>query len=279
MPKESPTTSSLWAGPQNPRSGAGQAAAVPTQPWLGALVSSPPGIPVPRHRGPQAGRAQPGTGPGNRCCPRSCERVGTAARHLPPQDEVFGGAPGAATVAGTRQHSAWDLGTRWHLVPDLKPTGSRGGPRGEGGTPAGLEEEGEGRLWGGSGGLWQWWSKAQAGVGPPLRGAQPCQDAALWFQLGFWVGNTRKELERPSPAGDGAPCHSRHRRRATSLLPPPPAWWHSQHPAPSAQHPAPRALPPRRDWDFGQAVPTPPTPSPSPSHDGEGTKLKKGTCG
>lgn len=163
MPKESPTMSSLWTGPQNPCSGAGQATAVPTQPWQGALVSRPPGPPVPQCPHPQGrqgntGRAQPHTGPGHWCCPPSREQGGMAARHLPPGTMSFGGirgAPGAATAAGIPQHSAWDLGTSWHPVPNLKPSRNQGGMPRRRGSPACPREGGQGEAVRGLGELWQ----------------------------------------------------------------------------------------------------------------------------
>lgn len=203
MPKESPTTSSLWAGPQNPRGGAGQAAAMPTRPWRGALVSSPtspPEPPVPRRPCPQGwqgdtGRAQPRTGPGSRCCPRSRERGGTVARHLPPGAVAFsgtGGAPRAATVVGTPQHSAWDLGTRWRLVPNLKPTDIQGDTPRRSGDPGRTQRRTERR---GCGGLWRApavMEQSPGGCGTPAPGCPASPGCGTLVSAGI-AGWERKE--------------------------------------------------------------------------------------
>lgn len=193
MPKESPTTSSLWAGP-TPHA----------WPWRGALVSSPSGPPVPRCARARAGRAQ-----GSECC-RSREGGGTLAR-APSRGRGIGGAPRAATAGGTSHHSAWELGTQWHLVPSLRPTGiQRGTPRTKGGTPAAPGGGGGGDAAGGVRGALA--VEQQPGrCGAPL---QPRRDVVLWFQLGFWVGNARKGLQR-------GPRRRGWHQRAASLLPPP----------------------------------------------------------
>lgn len=115
MPKESPNTSSLWTGPQNPRNRAGQAAAVPTRPWWGALVSSSPqGPPCPCVPVPRAGRVtraglSPPRDQGTGAARAAVSEWGRwhDTPHPGPWCWVgIGGAPGAGTAGGTPQHGA-----------------------------------------------------------------------------------------------------------------------------------------------------------------------------
>lgn len=145
MPKESPNTSSLWTGPQNPRNRAGQAAAVPTRPWWGALVSSSPrGPPCPSIPIPKAGRVtQAGLSP-----PRD-QGTGAARAAVSEWGRWHDTPPPGAVVLGWHQRSprgwhrgrdtpAWCLGpgNKVASVPDLKPTGIQGGTPKRRGDPS-----------------------------------------------------------------------------------------------------------------------------------------------
>lgn len=257
MPKESPTTSSLWAGP-TPHAWPGR----------GALVSSPSGPPVPRCPRDRAGRAT-GAGPS----PARDQGSGAAAagrerghwHDLPPGAVAFGdigGAPRAATAGGTSHGSAWELGTQWHLVPSLRPTGiQRGTPRTKRGTPAapGGGGGGEGDAAGGVRGALAVMEQQPGRCGTPAPASPGCGTLVSAGILGW---------EREEGAAEGTPAP---RLAPGSRVSPAtsPAWCRSQHPAPGA-------LPPHGHGDLGHAVPMSPAPSPCPRRDGS---RKPRSCG
>lgn len=124
MPKESPTTSSLWAGP-TPHA----------WPWRGALVSSPSGPPVSQCPHPRAGRATgAGLSPARNGGSDPREGRGTLARPPPPGAVAFGdigGAPGGDTPSqclapGNTVASCPQPRTRWD--PERHPE-EKGGPQ------------------------------------------------------------------------------------------------------------------------------------------------------
>lgn len=179
-----------------------------------------PWCPCPQGWQGNVGRAQPHMGRATR--DRCCERGGTAARHLPPGAVTCGGikgVPGAVTVVGTPQHSAWDLGTRRHLLPDLKPTriqgdtpSRRGDPgrprrrsvrRGSVGAPAVMEQ-----------------SPGRGGTLAPGCPASPGCGTLVSAGISGW--------EYEEGAGETLTCQG-WGPSATSLLSPPPAWCCTQH--------------------------------------------------
>lgn len=137
MPKESPTTSSLWAGP-TPHA----------WPWRGALVSSPsgppcPGVPVPGLAGLREASAAAAGREGGHWHELP---PGAVASEEPPGLPRQGGHP--ITVPGSWEHSGI-------LSPASDPLGSREAPRGQRGGPQQPLEEEEEMLQGEFGGLWQ----------------------------------------------------------------------------------------------------------------------------
>lgn len=187
MPKESPTASSLRAGPANPGSRAGWAPPNPPGPRWGLCSPAPsprdplhPGVPV-----PGAGR-ELWAGFGNRCCPRSRGQGGRG------HDASL---PGLCLLVASGETPGCCRVLRGAL-PLQTPCTAPGSCSGSKATPcpqpqthpgAGTPEElgMPRRRWarGGCGRRCQ--GSFRGGLGFP----EPCREAALWFQLGFPFGN------------------------------------------------------------------------------------------
>lgn len=245
MPKESPTASSLRAGPANPGSRAGWAPPNPPGPWWGLCSPAPsprdPRTPV----SPSPGLAEScGQGLGTGAA-RAAVGRGSGARRLPVEAVPFGGIggdprvlPGAAggpATANTLHSTRELLREQGDAVPKTPNPPRRRDPRGAGDAQ---EEVGEGRLW-----------QAVPGVIPGRFGvprALPGGSTLVSAGVSIW--------ECPGTPGRLSPHHEHHSPAPSTAL---------------GRKPKTGAAGGHRDLIRHRAVPPcPPCPQAAPQHPG-----------